>query len=131
MSEQEINVYVIELEQPWENWFGIWRYFQTIDDISGFYVENNKEELIKVDEKNVYEVDTNLPIIEYINFKSKENCLLEFGLNKEESKVFLSLLDKMKIPKHQYDNFMNEMEEGIPFEGGMCFNEALTGLLYD
>lgn len=66
MSEKEINVYVIEEEQPWENWFGIWKGYQTIENISGFYVSNSKEELIIVDPKNVFEVDTNLPISEII-----------------------------------------------------------------
>ena len=66
MLEKEINVYVIEEEQPWENWFGIWEGLQTIENISGFYVSNSKEELILVEPKNVFEVDTNLPILQII-----------------------------------------------------------------
>lgn len=66
MSEKEINVYVIEEEQPWENWFGIWKGYQTIENISGFYVSNSKEELILVDPKNVFEVNTSLSILKII-----------------------------------------------------------------
>ena len=33
----EINVYVIENEQPFENWFGIWRFFTEVDGVYGFY----------------------------------------------------------------------------------------------
>ena len=39
----EINVYVIENEQPFENWFGTWEYFNNINGIPGFYVKNNKD----------------------------------------------------------------------------------------
>ena len=126
---EEINVYVIENEQPFENWFGIWKYFQTINGVSGFYVENNKGDLILVNKTDVFESDTNLPIMDYIKYLSEEQTLLRFGLSKTECKVFIELLNKMNIPKEDLDNFESEMEEAIPFEGGMCFNEALVGLL--
>ncbi len=60
----------------------------------------------------------------------KENImsLIERGLSEEESKTFLDLLNKIKLTDEDINGFYQEMEEGIPFEGGMGFTEALTGL---
>ena len=88
MQGQEINVYVIELEQPWENWFGTWKNFQTINKVSGFYVENNKGDLVVVDERNVFEMDSNLPILEYIHKEA----------NKEVFKPTFPLAADHRIP---------------------------------
>lgn len=128
MSE-EINVYVLENEQPYENWFGTWKNFQTINKVSGFYVENNKGDLVAVDEKNVFEMDSNLPILEYIHKEANKEVFIKFGLTEEEADDFQSLLDKMIIPKDSLDHFEEEMSESIPFEGGMFTDEALVGLL--
>ena len=129
MQGQEINVYVIELEQPWENWFGTWKNFQTINKVSGFYVENNKGDLVVVDERNVFEMDSNLPILEYIHKEANKEVFIKFGLTEEEADDFQSLLDKMIIPKDSLDHFEEEMSENISFEGGMFTDEALVGLL--
>lgn len=130
MQEQEIIVYVIENNQPFKNWTGIWRFFKVIDDVGGFYVENNDGDLINVNKDNVFEVDTNMPIDEYIEYINNKNTLLRFGLSSDESDIFQSLLKKMTIPEDCLNAFYNELDEAIPFEGGMCFNEALVGLLY-
>jgi hypothetical protein len=125
----EINVYVIENNQPFENWFGTWEYFQTIEGISGFYVKNNKEELILVNPENVFEVNTNLLILDYTKLDRKKNTLLRFGLTLNESILFIELLNKMTIPNEEQKSFEEELGENIPFEGGICLGEALVALL--
>ena len=124
----EINVYVIENEQPFENWFGIWRFFTEVDGVYGFYVENNKEEFILVDKKNVFEVDTNLPIDEFVSKRNDKEILNLCGLSNDDIELFFKLLNKIIIPEEWIDAFYHTMEDSIPFEGGMGFSEALTGL---
>lgn len=55
--------------------------------------------------------------------------LMERGLSKKEANRFMELLHVMIPTKEDTDNFYKEMEEAIPFEGGMGFTEALTGLV--
>ena len=62
--------------------------------------------------------------IKETNFKS----LLDRGLTEDEAKQFTTLLEKLTPTQEDIDAFYREMEQGIPFEGGMCFTEALTGL---
>jgi hypothetical protein len=126
----EINVYIIENEQPFENWFGTWEFFQTINEISGFYVKNNKEEFILVDKKNVFEVDTNLPIDKFVSRQNDKEILSLCGLSNNDIESFFKLLNKIIVPEEWIDAFYHTMEdeESIPFEGGMGFSEALTGL---
>lgn len=126
---QEINVYVIENEQPFENWFGIWKYYQTINGVSGFYVENNKGELILVHKELVYEAETNMEIDDFIKYSTKLRTLTEFGLSKEESEYFISMLNKMKMPSKYKETYNKELLEAIPFEGGFMFYEALCAIL--
>mgnify|MGYP003344131537 CR=1 FL=1 len=54
--------------------------------------------------------------------------LLDRGLTEDEAKQFTPLLEKLTPTQEDIDAFYREMEQGIPFEGGMCFTEALTGL---
>ena len=54
--------------------------------------------------------------------------LIERGLSDEEAKIFLGLLRKISLTKKDYEDFDSVMENDIPFEGGMSFTEALTGL---
>ena len=54
--------------------------------------------------------------------------LIERGLSDEEAKIFLGLLRKISLTKKDYEAFDSVMENDIPFEGGMSFTEALTGL---
>lgn len=128
MNNQEILVYVIELEQPFINWTGIWKGFQTINNVAGYYVENLEENLIKVDIKNVTEVDTNMPILDYVSYIYKKDTLIKYGLNEEESKMFISLLDKMIIPEEDLIAYNDECESDFPFETGMIFFESLISL---
>ena len=124
----EISVYVISENQPYENWTGMFRYFRVENNIPGFYVENIHGELIKVDETLVTEVDTNLPILEFIKKHSIYQVLLKANLVEDEINSFISILNKIKIPEEWIDSFYNEMDNEIPFEGGIGFSEALTGL---
>lgn len=126
--EKEIKVYV---KKEQSTLYGIWKYFQTINGDSGFYIENDEKELIKVEKENVFEITTNLPIVEYVRLKDNEKVLIRFGLTKEDASIFQTLLDKMTIPIENLNSFRKEMEAGIPFEGGMFFSEALVGLLLD
>ena len=124
----EISVYVISENQPYENWTGMFRYFRVENNIPGFYVENIYGELIKVDETLVTEVDTNLPILEFIKKHSIYQVLLKANLVEDEINSFISILNKIKISEKWIDSFYNEMDNEIPFEGGIGFSEALTGL---
>jgi hypothetical protein len=54
--------------------------------------------------------------------------LTQRGLTETEANVFLDLLEKIKPTDEDLEGFYTEMENGIPFEGGMGFSEALTGL---
>lgn len=60
---------------------------------------------------------------------SFEKAIIDRGLTPDESKIFMGLLDKLKPNETDMKAFEHEMCEGIPFEGGMGFTEALTGLL--
>ena len=50
------------------------------------------------------------------------------GLSEAEAEQFMQLLDKVKPTEKDLEGFDKEMAEGVPFEGGMGFTEALTGL---
>ena len=130
MENNEILVYVLELEQPFINWTGVWKGFQTIDGVSGHYVENSEEKLIMVNAGNVTEVDTNMPILEYIPYIYKKNTLLKYGLNEKECDTFISLVDKMIIPEEDLIAYNDECESDFPFETGMIFFECLISLKY-
>lgn len=54
--------------------------------------------------------------------------LTQRGLTETEANVFLDLLEKINPTDEDLEGFYTEMENGIPFEGGMGFSEALTGL---
>jgi len=54
--------------------------------------------------------------------------LTQRGLTETEANIFLDLLKKVKLTDEDLDGFYEEMDSGIPFEGGMGFSEALTGL---
>ena len=58
-----------------------------------------------------------------------KNLFIKFGLTAIESEQLYNLLCKMSVSEDNIINYLNELEECIPFEGGMCINEALTGLL--
>lgn len=54
--------------------------------------------------------------------------LTDRGLTPLESEIFIELLEKLKATPEDIEAFYTEMEQVIPFEGGMGFTEALTGL---
>ena len=54
--------------------------------------------------------------------------LINRGLTPEEANTFLELLNKFKPTKDDIEGFEEEMNNAIPFEGGIGFTEALTGL---
>lgn len=56
------------------------------------------------------------------------NTLVERGLNKVEAETFINLIDKLAPTNSDIEGFHRELESSIPFEGGMGFTEALTGL---
>lgn len=63
--------------------------------------------------------------------KNKEiyvKVLQERGLSKSEAETFMDLLNKINPTKEDFDSFEYEMNQGICFEGGMGFTEALAGL---
>jgi hypothetical protein len=64
-----------------------------------------------------------MPGLEY-NVKA----LRERGLSADEALAFINLLNKITPTKEDTKGFYTEMDEGIPFEGGMGFTEALTGI---
>ena len=108
-KKDEINVYVISKEQPFENWFGIWRYF--IKD--GYYVENNKGKLIKVNENDVYEVDTNLNIINFIKIYYNIQILMQCNLTYQESINFIHLINKLNIPNEWKVKLNEELQSEV------------------
>ena len=58
-----------------------------------------------------------------------KNLFIKFGLTAIESEQLYDLLYKMSASEDNIVNYLNELEKGIPFEGGMYIDEALTGLL--
>ena len=60
--------------------------------------------------------------------KTKIESLKKRGLTDKQIIQFLSILEDLKPTEEDYEAFDSEMEEGIPFEGGMSFTEALTAL---
>ena len=125
---EEILVYVVELEQPFKNWTGVWKGRQTVDNVRGFYVENDEGELILVNVDYVTELDTNIPILKYITRDVQIQRLMMCGLTKEQSTHFMELLYKIEIPESVLESFREEFDEEIPFEGGMTFDEGLCVL---
>ena len=125
---EEILVYVVELEQPFKNWTGVWKGRQIIDGISGFYVENDEGELILVNVNYVTEIDTNIPILKYIIRSVQIRRLMMCGLTKEQSIHFMELLYKIEIPESVLESFKEQFDEELPFEGGMTFDDGLCAL---
>lgn len=57
------------------------------------------------------------------------NELIDRGLTQVEAKLFYDLLMKIKLPEDDIANFNWIIEnDPIPFEAGMGFSDALTGL---
>jgi hypothetical protein len=56
----------------------------------------------------------------------KDSLLL--GLTDSEADQFISLVNKMVVPKDQIEAIEAEFEAGIPFEGGVSAGEALVML---
>lgn len=122
----ERRVYVIELDQPFLNWYGELKTLGAICE-----VEDDNGGVHQIPAKYVQDAETGKPIFEQINY---EQCLLTLtkrGLTDDEAKTFLDLLDKVKLTQEDINAFESEMNEGIPFEGGMSFSEALTALKND
>lgn len=127
---KEINVYVISNEQPFENWFGTLKSYDFITNKC--IVENNKEENIELFLKEVQEADTNKSLKEFLLEKiNKENVitfLTKSNLSINEAELFYTLSCKIQPPQKEIESFYTEMENGIPFEGGMGTTEAIVGL---
>lgn len=128
--EKEINVYVISNEQPFENWFGTLKSYDFITNKC--IVENNKEEDIELYLHEVQESDTNKPIKDFLVTEiHKENVisfLIKSNLSIGEAELFYTLSCKIKPPKEEIEAFYREMDNSIPFEGGMGTTEAIVGL---
>ncbi len=128
--EKEINVYVISNEQPFENWFGTLKSYDFITNKC--IVENNKEEDIELSLDEVQESDTNKPIKDFLMTEiHKENVisfLTKSNLSIGEAELFYTLSCKIKPPKEEIEAFYIEMDNSIPFEGGMGTTEAIVGL---
>lgn len=120
------RVYVIELEQPFLNWYGELKKLGPICE-----VEEDNGGVRQIPAKYVQDAETGKPIFEQINYEQRLLTLRKRGLTDEEAKTFLVLLDKVKLTQEDIDAFESEMNEGIPFEGGMSFSEALTALKND
>lgn len=58
----------------------------------------------------------------------KESLIL-FGLTEAEADQFKLFIEKLNIPKTQIDAVYHELDQGIPFEGGVSPGEAII-LLY-
>lgn len=127
-KHDEIIVYVIENNQPWKNWTGIWMGYTSLEGTYGYYVKNSEDQPIQVDVKCVYEIDTDIPILKFLDVYYDYQSLKQFGLDKKDAELFLSLLNKMIISEEDKKSFYNTMDSEIPFEGGMGFSEALIGL---
>lgn len=128
--EKEINVYVISNEQPFENWFGILKSYDFVTNKC--IIENNKEEDVELFLHEVQEADTNKPLKDFLLFKlTKENIisfLTKSNLSIDEAEIFYNLSCKIKPPKEEIEAFYTEMDNSIPFEGGMRTTEAIVGL---
>lgn len=127
---KEINVYVISNEQPFENWFGILKSYDFITNKC--IVENNKEEDIELYLHEVQESDTNKPLKDFLLSEIHKQSIISFlnksNLSINEAELFYTLSCKIKPPKEEIDAFYTEMNNGIPFEGGMGTTEAIVGL---
>jgi hypothetical protein len=128
--EKEINVYVISNEQPFENWFGTLKSYDFITNKC--IVENNKEENIELFLNEVQEANTNESIKDFLLKEiHKENIIIfltKSNLSIDEAELFYTLSCKIKPPEEEIDAFYKEMENSIPFEGGMGATEAIVGL---
>ena len=62
--------------------------------------------------------------------KEDKEALIKRGLNEAEANTLYNLLKKIKLTEGDKAGFNHELEQGIPFEGGMGFSEALTALIY-
>jgi len=128
--EKEINVYVISNEQPFENWFGTLKSYDFITNKC--IIENNKEEDIELYLHEVQESDTNKPIKDFLLVEIHKQNIISFltksNLSIGEAELFYTLSCKIKPPKEEIDAFYKEMDNGIPFEGGMGTTEAIVGL---
>lgn len=128
--EKEINVYVISNEQPFENWFGTLKSYDFITNKC--IVENNKEEDIELYLHEVQESDTNKPIKDFLLVEIHKQNIISFltksNLSVGEAEIFYILSHKIKPPKEEIEAFYNEMNNDIPFEGGMGTTEAIVGL---
>lgn len=118
-------VYIIELEQPWENWNGT----LIVLGIKDCTIENEEGELVKVPTKCVLDSETMLPIFEALTKNDVINTLTQRGLSNEESEMFYTLLKKVKITDEDRELFEAETDQPIPFEGGMTFLESLIGMI--
>ncbi len=54
--------------------------------------------------------------------------LLKWGMSSRDITSLFRIVHKFKPPEEQVNSFYKEMEQGIPFEGGMGFLEAMIGL---
>ena len=128
--EKEITVYVISKEQPFENWFGTLKGYDFITNKC--IVENNKEEDIELSLDEVQESDTNKPIKDFLMTEIHKHNIISFltksNLSIGEAELFYTLSCKIKPPKEEIESFYREMDNGMPFEGGMGTTEAIVGL---
>jgi len=125
--KKEISVYVIELNQPFVNWYGTLKSYNHTKNVC--VVINDQEEEVEIRFSEAQEAETMQPLKKYLmGYYNQFISLLDRGLNEAEADQFLNLLAKIKPTEADLEGFDVEMESGIPFEGGMGFTEALTGL---
>ncbi len=80
----------------------------------------------------VQESDTNKPLKEFLLIEIHKQNIISFltksNLSIGEAELFYSLSCKIKPPEEEIEAFYTEMDNGIPFEGGMGTIEAIVGL---
>lgn len=127
---EEINVYIVSNEQPFENWYGTLKSYDFITNKC--VVENNKEQDIELFLHEVQEADTNKPIKDFLLIEMHKRDIISFlvksNLSIGEAELFYILSCKIRPPKEEIDAFYTEMDNGIPFEGGIGTTEAIVGL---
>lgn len=115
-------VYVVELEQPFENWSGVIESYNG----NGFYnVVNAVDDVTLVHENQLSLLEDDK---QEKNKKFYIETLTQRGLSEEEAKQFLQLVSKLKPTEDDLKNREKEFNEGIPYEGGMFLKEVITEL---
>ena len=58
----------------------------------------------------------------------KDKLISKFGMTEKDASELMFLLGKVSYTKDEADAVVGQLDEAIPFEGGMDFEEALIML---